>query len=75
MGADLNKVYTVDDLVKGDEVVFAATGVSHGELLQGVKYLEKDMATTHTLVLRAETGTIRFIEAIHKLDKKPEYAK
>ncbi|NLV88323.1 MAG: class II fructose-bisphosphatase [Tissierellia bacterium] len=75
MGADLEKVYTVDDLVKGEEVVFAATGVSHGELLQGVKYLEKDLATTHTLVLRAETGTIRFIEATHKLDKKPEYAK
>lgn len=75
MGADLEKVYTVDDLVKGEEVVFAATGVSHGELLQGVKYLEKNLATTHTLVLRAETGTIRFIEATHKLDKKPEYAK
>lgn len=75
MGADLNKVYKTDDLVKGNEVVFAATGVSHGELLQGVKYLENNIATTHTLVLRAETGTIRFIEATHKLDKKPEYAK
>lgn len=75
MGADLNKVYMTDDLVKGDEIVFAATGVSHGELLQGVKYLENNVATTHTLVLRAETGTIRFIEATHKLDKKPEYAK
>lgn len=75
MGADLNKVYTTDDLVKGDEVVFAATGVSHGELLQGVKYLENNVAATHTLVLRRETGTIRFIEATHKLDKKPEYAK
>ena len=75
MGADLNKVYRTDDLVKGDEIVFAATGVSHGELLQGVKYLENNVATTHTLVLRAETGTIRFIEATHKLDKKPEYAK
>ncbi|HAE91788.1 fructose-1,6-bisphosphatase II [Tissierella praeacuta DSM 18095] len=75
MGVDLNKVYKTDDLVKGDEVVFAATGVSHGELLQGVKYLENNVASTHTLVLRAETGTIRFIEATHKLDKKPEYAK
>ncbi len=75
MGADLNKVYKTDDLVKGNEVVFAATGVSHGELLQGVKYLENNIATTHTLVLRAETGTIRLIEATHKLDKKPEYAK
>ncbi|MBU5255638.1 class II fructose-bisphosphatase [Tissierella praeacuta] len=75
MGVDLNKVYKTDDLVKGEEVVFAATGVSHGELLQGVKYLENNVASTHTLVLRAETGTIRFIEATHKLDKKPEYAK
>lgn len=75
MGVDLNKVYMTDDLVKGDEIVFAATGVSHGELLQGVKYLENNVASTHTLVLRAETGTIRFIEATHKLDKKPEYAK
>lgn len=75
MGVDLNKVYKTDDLVKGDEVVFAATGVSHGELLQVVKYLENNVASTHTLVLRAETGTIRFIEATHKLDKKPEYAK
>ena len=71
----MNKVYKTDDLVKGNEVVFAATGVSHGELLQGVKYLENNIATTHTLVLRAETGTIRLIEATHKLDKKPEYAK
>lgn len=75
MGADLNKVYTTDDLVKGNEIVFAATGVSHGELLQGVKYTKNNIASTHTLVLRAETGTIRFIEATHKLDKKPEYAK
>lgn len=75
MGADLNKVYRIDDLVKGDEVVFAATGVSYGALLQGVKYLENNIATTHTLLLRAETGTIRFIETSHKLDLKPEYAK
>lgn len=75
MGAKLNEVYYTDDLVKGDEIAFAATGVSYGELLQGVKYLENNMATTHTLILRAETGTIRFMESIHKLDKKPEYAK
>lgn len=75
MGADLDRVYKTDDLVKGNEILFAATGVSHGELLQGVKYLENNVATTHTLVLRAETGTVRFIEANHRLDKKPEYAK
>jgi fructose-1,6-bisphosphatase II len=75
MGADLEKVYTTDDLVKGDEIIFAGTGVSYGELLDGVKYLENNMASTHTLILRAETGTIRFVKATHKLDKKPEYAK
>ena len=74
MGCDLEKVYHTDDLVKGDEIVFAATGVSRGELLRGVNYLENNVATTHTLVLRAESGTIRFIDATHKLDKKPEYA-
>ena len=74
MGCELDRVYHTDDLVKGDEMVFAATGVSRGELLRGVNYLENNMATTHTLVLRMETGTIRFIEATHKLDLKPEYA-
>lgn len=75
MEVDTDKVYKIDDLVKGKEVVFAATGVSHGELLDGVKYHQKDRASTHTLVLRSETGTLRFIKAEHQLDKKPEYAK
>lgn len=75
MGAELDKVYTTNDLVKGDEVIFAATGVSFGELLDGVKYMDNNRAYTHTLILRAETGTIRFMKAYHKLDKKPEYAK
>lgn len=75
MGADLDKVYYIDDLAKGDKMIFSATGVSYGELLQGVKYMENNTATTHTLILRSETGTIRFIESIHQLDKKPEYAK
>lgn len=75
MGCDLDKVYHIEDLAQGDQMSFAATGVSYGELLQGVKYMENNTASTHTLVLRLETGTIRFIESIHKLDKKPEYAK
>lgn len=75
MGADINKTYYIDDLAKGDQMSFAATGVSYGELLQGVKYLNNNTATTHTLILRSETGTIRFIESVHQLDKKPEYAK
>lgn len=75
MGVDLDKVYTTEDLVKGDEIIFAATGVSHGELLDGVKFMDNNRAYTHTLILRAETGTIRFMKAFHRLDKKPEYAK
>lgn len=75
MGVDCNKVYYLDDLVKGDEVLFAATGISYGELLDGVKFNEHNTASTHSLVLRAETGTIRFIKSTHTLDKKPEYAK
>ena len=75
MGVDCNKVYTIDDMVIGNEVLFAATGVSYGELLEGVKFKEHNTASTHSLVLRSETGTIRFIESTHTLDKKPEYAK
>ncbi|MDF2545629.1 MAG: glpX [Anaerosolibacter sp.] len=75
MGVDLNKVYLLDDMVKGNEVFFAATGISDGDLLKGVTYYGNNMAKTHSVVMRAETGTIRFIEAIHRLDQKPEYAK
>lgn len=75
MGVELDKVYMMDDMVKGDEIAFSATGVSYGELLEGVKYLDNNRATTETLILRAETGTVRFMKAVHQLDKKPEYAK
>lgn len=66
---DVSKIFTIDELVKGDEVFFAATGISDGELLKGVVYTEKNMAKTHSVVMRSKTGTIRFIEATHKLDK------
>lgn len=74
MGADINKIYYMDDLVRGKEVYFAATGISDGELLKGVVYTGNDTAKTHSVVMRAETGTIRFVEAIHRLNKKPKYA-
>lgn len=73
--SDLNKIYKIDDLVKGNDVIFSATGVSFGELLEGVKYLKGNKATTETLVLRLPSGTVRFIKSIHNLNKKPEYAK
>ena len=75
MGVDVDKVYGLDDLVKGNEAFFAATGITDGDLLKGVTYYGNNMARTHSVVMRAETGTIRFIEAIHRLDSKPEYAK
>ncbi|MDO5036808.1 MAG: class II fructose-bisphosphatase [Tissierellia bacterium] len=73
-GTDENKIFHIDDLVKGEEVLFAATGVSTGELLKGVDYLENNKATTQSLVLRLPSGTVRFIDSLHKLDKKPDYA-
>ncbi len=75
MGVDYEKIFSIDDLVIGNEVFFAATGISHGDLLKGVTYHEGNTAKTHSVVMRGQTGTIRFIESIHRLDKKPEYAK
>jgi fructose-1,6-bisphosphatase II len=68
---DVSKVLMMDDLVKGDDVIFAATGVTDGELLRGVRFIGKSRAKTHSLVMRAKTGTVRFVEAIHDLSRKP----
>lgn len=72
---DFQKVLTIDDLVKTESVLFVATGVSDGDLLKGVRYLSNKFVKTHSVVMRGETGTIRFIETIHNMSKKPEYAK
>jgi len=66
---DVKRKLTMDDLVKGDDVVFAATGVTDGELLAGIRY-SGPVAITHSLVMRGTTGTIRRIEALHRLEKK-----
>jgi len=67
-GYDLDAVLTIDDLVGGDNCFFAATGVTDGELLRGVHYDVRG-ATTESLVMRARTGTVRRIDARHRLDK------
>jgi fructose-1,6-bisphosphatase II len=67
---DPGRVLTMDDLVKGDDAIFAATGVTDGELLRGVRY-KGTVATTHSVVMRAKTGTVRFIDGKHRLEKKP----
>lgn len=70
-GLDLDKVYGTLDLVSGDDVFFAATGASDGELLRGVRYFGGG-ARTQSLVMRSRSGTIRWIDSAHdftRLDK------
>ncbi|MFZ5943956.1 MAG: class II fructose-bisphosphatase [Bacillota bacterium] len=71
---DVNKILTLDQLVKTDDVIFAATGITDSEMLKGVRFYQ-DRATTHTVVMRGQTGTLRFIEAQHFFAKKPKYVK
>ena len=69
---DLGRIYTIDDLVTSENVFFAATGITDGELLRGVHYFA-DGATTHTLVMRATSGTVRYIQSTHQLSKLHSY--
>jgi fructose-1,6-bisphosphatase II len=68
MGYDLHRILTADDLVRGDNIFFAATGITDGEILRGVRYTGTG-ARTHSLVMRSRSGTIRFVEAHHRWDK------
>ncbi len=65
---DPNHVYTVDEMAKGD-VVFAATGVTPGAMLRGVRWFGKG-ATTHSMVMRSKSGTVRYVEAHHNFATK-----
>jgi fructose-1,6-bisphosphatase II len=65
---DVERVWAIDDLVQGDEAFFAATGITDGELLDGVHY-GKWGASTHSLVMRARSGTVRYINSTHRLEK------
>lgn len=71
---DINKPLTLDDMVKRDDVIFVATGITDGDMLEGVRFYH-DRATTHTVVMRGLTGTVRFIKAHHYFNKKPKYVK
>ncbi len=66
---DLNAVYTTDDLAKGDNVMFAATGVTDGSMLRGVRRYPGG-AKTSTIVMRSKSGTVRRIEATHNFKRK-----
>jgi fructose-1,6-bisphosphatase II len=72
-GHDLSRVLTTDELVSSDDVFFAATGITDGELMEGVRYRGGD-ATTHSLVMRSRSGTIRSIKSEHQLWKLRAYS-
>jgi fructose-1,6-bisphosphatase II len=67
-GIDIDKVYKTHDLIDCDDVFFAATGVSSGELLKGVRYFSGG-AQTQSLVMRCRSGTVRWIDAWHNFDR------
>ena len=73
LGIDPNQVLGTTDLVRGDHVYFAATGVTDGDLLRGVKY-RADGATTQSIVMRSKSGTVRTVDATHRLTKLKTYA-
>jgi fructose-1,6-bisphosphatase II len=72
-GYDLSKVLTTDDLVAGDNCFFAATGITDGEFVKGVQFYSGG-ATTESIVMRSRSGTVRFIRAMHRLDKLGQFA-
>jgi fructose-1,6-bisphosphatase II len=72
-GYDLEAVLTTDDLVKGDNCFFAVTGITDGEVLRGVHYDARG-ATTQSLVMRSKSGTVRRIDARHRIHKLSEYS-
>jgi fructose-1,6-bisphosphatase II len=72
-GYDLDKTLLLDDLVSGDDVFFAATGITDGELLRGVRYWGEG-ASTQSLVMRSKSGTIRMIDAQHHWTKLNAYS-
>lgn len=69
--SDFDKIYSSDEMAQGN-VFFAATGVTNGELLRGVRYFS-DGATTQSIVMRSHSRTVRFIETTHHFDYKPVY--
>ena len=69
LGVKVNEILKLEDLVRDDNLVFAATGITHGELLKGISR-RGNLATTETLLIRGKSRTIRKIQSIHYLDRK-----
>ncbi|BCK53367.1 class II fructose-bisphosphatase [Nocardia wallacei] len=72
-GHDLDRILSTEDLVSGENVFFCATGVTDGDLLRGVRYFSGG-ASTQSIVMRSKSGTVRMIDAYHRLTKLREYS-
>lgn len=72
-GIDPRAILTVNDLVKSDDCFFAATGISGGNFLHGVRYSGRH-TVTHSMVIRGKTGTIRYVEALHNMGKLSQFS-
>jgi fructose-1,6-bisphosphatase class II len=70
---DINRIYKINELASGRDVMFAATGVTNGDYLKGVRFFGGG-AHTHSLVMRSLSRTVRYIEATHHFDTKPNYS-
>lgn len=68
MGADLSRLFQINDLSRGENIFVSLTGITNGELVDGVKYHENGLET-HSLVMRSKSGTVRDVRARHRLDK------
>lgn len=72
-GIDVHKVLYIDDLIRAEDAFFAATGITEGSFLRGVHFDKIKGVTTHSIVIRAVSGSIRFIEGSHSLKRKLEF--
>lgn len=69
-GTNVDEILTLDDLISSDNAFFAATGITTSNFLRGVQFQSRNVVTTQSVVMRSRSGTIRFIDGIHNLNKK-----
>jgi len=67
---DLDRVLGIDDLAMGQNIVFAATGITDGDLVRGVRFFGNN-ARTHSIVMHSQSGALRFVECVHRLGARP----
>jgi fructose-1,6-bisphosphatase II len=67
---DLDRVLTMNDLVRAENIVFTATGITDGDLVRGVNFFGNN-ARTHSILMHSRNGTLRHIESVHRLGAKP----